>query len=260
MINLSLYALRQLAKGRNISDYENKSEEDSEKALIETKPEKKTETKPKSEIKPETKPKETLKQIPKPQTKPKPEARQIPKPETKPKPEPEPKIQAKVYKRRLKKLIKNFDELRHKFSKEEIKKFRKAFYVAKNKKYLSESEIKKTNKNINTLKKSLKFKTFRGNIDSVDYDDLDYYDYDYDFTDDDEYKKIGSVRTLFKEFDRNYYIEYKSKADRYENLSPKEYINLIRSYLGDLINDHKPIDEPTDKSNDDDIDRAEWKI
>ena len=25
-------------------------------------------------------------------------------------------------------------------------------------------------------------------------------------------------------------------------------------------NDHKPIDESTDKSNDDDIDRAEWKI
>ena len=42
-----------------------------------------------------------------------------PKPET-PKPEPEPKI--RVNKRKLKKLRKNFDELKHKFSKKEINK------------------------------------------------------------------------------------------------------------------------------------------
>ena len=66
--------------------------------------------------------------------------------------------------------------------------------------------------------------------------DLDNYDYN----DDDEYRKIGSIKTLFKEFDRNYYkpittdggfaernknyIEYTSKGDKYENLSPKEYL------------------------------------
>ena len=66
-----------------------------------------------------------------------------PKPET-PKPEPKPEI--RVNKRKLKKLRKDFDELRHKFSKKEIDRYRKAFYVAKNKKYLSESEIKKTKK------------------------------------------------------------------------------------------------------------------
>ena len=59
------------------------------------------------------------------------------------------------------------------FSKKEIKEYRKAFYVAKNKKYLSESEIKKTNKNLAKLKKSLRFKKFCGNIDSIDYEDLD---------------------------------------------------------------------------------------
>ena len=36
------------------------------------------------------------------------------------------------------------------------------------------------------------------------------------------------------------YIEYKSKGDRYENLSPKEYLDVIRPYLRDLINNHKP--------------------
>ena len=86
------------------------------------------------------------------------------------------------------------------------------------------------------------FRKFHGNIDSVDYEDLDNYDYNYDFADDDEYRKIGSIRTLFKEFDRDYYkpiradggfagrnnnyIEYVSKGDRYENLSPEEYLRL----------------------------------
>ena len=32
---------------------------------------------------------------------------------------------------------------------------------------------------------------------------------------------------------------------------------MIRLYLRDLINEHKPIDEPSDY---DDTDRAEWKI
>ena len=38
---------------------------------------------------------------------------------------------------------------------------------------------------------------------------------------------------------RNSYIEYKSTGDKDENLSPKEYLDLIRPYLGDVINDHK---------------------
>ena len=36
------------------------------------------------------------------------------------------------------------------------------------------------------------------------------------------------------------YIEYTSKAGKYENLSPKEYLNVIRLYLRNLINDRKP--------------------
>ena len=44
------------------------------------------------------------------------------------------------------------------------------------------------------------FKRLYGDINCVDYDDLDNYDYNYDFSDDDEYRKIGSIRTLFGEF------------------------------------------------------------
>ena len=225
MINLSLDELKLIAQSRNISDYENKSEKDLVKALS----------------------------------------------------KPKPKI--RINKKKLEEIRKYFNELRHKFSKKEIDKYRKAFYDIKNYRYLSASEIKEVGKNLNELKKSLRFKKFHGDIDSVDYDDLDNYDYNYDFADDDEYRKIGSIRTLFKEFDRDYYkpirtddgfagrrnnyIEYKSKGDRYEQLSREEYLNLIRPYLRDLINNHKPTTESNNEEkeeNDSDADRAEWKI
>ena len=92
-----------------------------------------------------------------------------------------------------------------------------------------------------------------------------------DFADDDEYRKIGSVRGLFKEFDRDYYkpirtdsgfagrnnnyIEFKSRGYRYENLSP-EYLDIIMPYLRDLINDHKPT---VKLNNDSDAERGQWK-
>ena len=219
-------------QSRNISDYENKSEKDLIKALSE------------------------------------------PKTESKPKVEPQPKII--IEKKKLEEIRNDFYELRHKFSKKEINRYRKAFYVIKNYRHRSISEIKEAGKNLTELKKSLRFKKFHGNIDNVDYDDLDNYDDNYDFAD--EYRKIGSIRTLFKQFDRDYYRpvrtnggfagrrnnykESKSKGDRYENLSSKEYLEVIRPYLRDLINEHKPIDEPNDKSidEDDDNDCAEWKI
>ena len=125
------------------------------------------------------------------------------------------------------------------------------------------------------------FKKFHGDIESVDYEDLDSYDYDdYSYAHDDEYRKTGSIRRLFKRFDRDYfkpirtdddgfagidnnYMEYVSKRDRYENLSPEEYVNLIRPYLRDLINKHKPIEElnnNNNNNNNNDTDRGEWKI
>ena len=126
------------------------------------------------------------------------------------------------------------------------------------------------------MKKSLRFKKFHGDVDSVDYDDFDNYDDNYEFLDDDEYRKIGSIRTLLKEFDRDYYkaittddgfagkrnnyIEYKSKGDRYENLSPEEYLKMIRPYLRDLINDHKATTESSNEENDSDADGAEGNI
>ena len=42
------------------------------------------------------------------------------------------------------------------------------------------------------------------------------------------------------------YIEYESKGDNDKNLLPREYFNIVRPYLRDMINDHKT--------------RREWKI
>ena len=177
---------------------------------------------------------------------------------------PETKLEVKFNRKKLEKLEKDFGELRHKLSnKDEISEYRKTFYNAKKHK-LFESEIGKTNKNLNELIKSLKSERFQGNIDCVDYEDLDSCNNNYDFADDDKYRKIGSIRTLFREFDSDYYkpirtddgfegkknyIIYKSKGNKYENLSLKEYPDVIRPYLRDLINEHRPIMELNNNTN-----------
>ena len=82
-----------------------------------------------------------------------------------------------------------------------------------------------------------------------------YYDYD-----DIEYKRIRDVKKLFDlSIDKNHYkpiktndcfnsnqIEYESKGDKNKTLSIKEYLNIIRPYLRDIINDHKT--------------QGEWKV
>ena len=242
MINLSFGELKLIAQVRNISNNKNKSKEDLIKALSEPKSES-----PKPEIsKPE---------MPKPEKTPELKAPKLISQKLKVSkskiPKPKRRAKIRVDKKKFKKLRKDFGELRHKFDKKEIDRYRKAFFEVKNYENLSPSKIKKVSKSLTKLKKSLRFKNFLGNIDSVNYrfkkflgnidsvnyEDLDTYDYNYDFADDDEYIKIGSIRTLFKELDRdNYkpirtddgfpgrndsYIECTSKADRYESLSPR---------------------------------------
>ena len=53
------------------------------------------------------------------------------------------------------------------------------------------------------------------------------------------------------------------KGDRYENLSPEAYLNMIRPYLVDFINKHKPIEElnnNNNNNNNNDTDGGERKI
>ena len=60
-------------------------------------------------------------------------------------------------------------------------------------------------------------------------------------TDEDYYKPIWTKSA----FNGNY-IEYESKGDKNKNLSPKEYLDMIRPYLSDMITDNKT--------------QGEWKI
>ena len=120
MTNLSFDELRLIAQIRNISNYENKSKEDLIKALSEPEP------KPKPEIKPKQEPKS--------------------KPNQKPKPKPE--LEIKINKKKLEEIRKDFYELRHKYSEKERGRYREAFYVIKNYKHLSISEIEEAGKHL----------------------------------------------------------------------------------------------------------------
>ena len=84
-----------------------------------------------------------------------------------------PKSKISINKKKLEEIKKDFSELRHRFSKKEVDKYRKGFYDIKNYRYVSKAEINKAKKNLAELKKSLKFKIFYGNVDSVYYDYVD---------------------------------------------------------------------------------------
>ena len=44
---------------------------------------------------------------------------------------------------------------------------------------------------------------------------------------------------IIKSAFNNNYIQYESKGDKGKNLPIKKYLNMIRPYLRDIINDHK---------------------
>ena len=83
----------------------------------------------------------------------------------------------------------------------------------------------------------------------------EYYDYD-----DDEYRGIKDIEGLFDlSNDKDYYksiilnsafndnyIQYESKGDKNKISTIVEYLNMVRHYLVDIINDHKT--------------QSEWKI
>ena len=103
----------------------------------------------------------------------------------------------------------------------------------------TESELEKTTKNINELEKNSRFKKFHGDIDSVDYEDLDSYDYNYDFADDDKYRKIVSIRILFKELDRDYYKPIRTNSGFAEMIITKNIrvmqIDMKIYHLKDIL-------------------------
>ena len=94
-----------------------------------------------------------------------------------------PKPKLGINKKKLEEVRKDFYNLRYKFSKKELDKYRKVLYDIKNYRHLSEPEIEETRNNFNELEKSLMLKKPCNEFDSVYYEDLDNYDDD----DDDDY-------------------------------------------------------------------------
>ena len=144
-------------------------------------------------------------------------------------------------KKKIKEIKKDFNKLKYRFSKSKISEFRRSLYNIKNQKNLSTPEIKETEKNLLELEKSLY--NLKKHCDD----------------DDTEYQVIRDIKNLFGEVDEDYYkpikiksasngnyIKYESKGDKDKNLLPKEYLDMIRQYLSDMINDHKT--------------RIEWEI
>ena len=148
------------------------------------------------------------------------------------------KSKANFSKARIEKIRKEFNKSRHEFSKLKIKEIRKTLYKIENEKNLSESKLKEIERNLTELEENLS-KTKK------------YYDYDYI-----EYRGIINVRDLFDlPIDEDYYkpiiargafnssyIQCESKRSKGKNLSIKEYLNMIKPYLSDIINDHKTRD------------------
>ena len=60
----------------------------------------------------------------------------------------------------------------------------------------------------------------------------------FDLSIDEDYYKTIIVRDVFN----GSYIQYESKGDNRKNLSIKKYLNMIKPYLSDLINNHKTND------------------
>ena len=189
--------------------------------------------------------------------------------------------------------IKDFYNLRYKFSKKDADKYRKLFYDIKNYRHLSELEIGEIIKKFNKLEKNLNFKKPRNNINTIHYEALDSdKGLNLEDVDDDEYREIGSVRRLFVESNKDYYkpkvinrgfagevnnyTRYISEGDKDEKLSPGEYLKMIRPDLKDLINRRKPIERLNNNNdnnnnnnnnnsadtnnNNNNTDCGEWKI
>ena len=136
---------------------------------------------------------------------------------------------------RIEEIRKEFNELRYKFSKLKIKEIRKNLCEIENEKNLSESKIKEIENNLTELEENLS-----GTKKYYDYDDSEYCGIRnvrdlFDLSIDEDYYKSIITKSAF---DGNY-IQYESKGDKGKNLSVKKYLNIIKPYLIDIINEHK---------------------
>ena len=145
-------------------------------------------------------------------------------------------------KARIGKIEREFKISRHKFSKSKTKVIKRNFYEIKNRKNLFTLGIGKTEKNLDELESFLsKAKKY------YDHDDAEYKGIKdiyglFDLSIGEDYYKPIIVDGAFN----NNYIQYESREYKNKILTVNKYLDMIRPYLADMINDHKT--------------QSEWKI
>ena len=153
----------------------------------------------------------------------------------------------------MEKIKKDFNKLKDRLSKPKIKETRKDLHRIDNKK------IKEIEKNLLKLEKSLtKLKKYHY------YDDIEYKGRRnvknvFDLSIDEYYYKPIKTNDAFN----SNYTEYESIGDKNKNLLIKEYLNMTKPFLRDIINDHKTQGEWKVHSGNEVIDyktQGEWEI
>ena len=132
-------------------------------------------------------------------------------------------------KERIEVISKKFNELNNNFSRSELKEIRNHLYNIENK-----NDLKNSNKYLNELDE------YNNNNNNNNNNNDD------DFIENvrDLFNIVNHEPILIKTGFNNNYLEYRS--ERNDSLSFEEYLNLIKPYLNDLINDKK--------------DKGEWKL
>ena len=125
--------------------------------------------------------------------------------------------------------------MRDRFLKPKIKEIRKTLYEIENKKNLSNSKTKEVEENLFELEKSLSRIKKDYDYDDAEYEGIRDVINSFNQSIDEDYYKPIKTKSAFN----GNYIEYESNEDKDKNLSQKKYLNMIKPYLSDIINDHK---------------------
>ena len=124
-------------------------------------------------------------------------------------------------------------------------KIKKELYGIENKKNLSAEEKEKINDSLVELVNKLNKKEKYHDRSALDYHGIRDIEYVFDNIDDDYYKPI-LVKGSFNEN----YKYYESRGDKDKKLSIEQYLDRIKPYLSDLINENKALENNLD----------EWKV
>ena len=135
-----------------------------------------------------------------------------------------------------------FKKSKHKLSKPIRDEIRRNIYEIKNRKNLFTLGTKKIKRPLDELEISLSRTRKYHDYDDVEYKGTKDTEGLFDLPIDKDYSKPVILNTALN----NNYMEYESKGDKDKILTINEYLDMIRLYLVDMINDHKT--------------KSEWKI